>query len=320
MAKICGNGRYVVFYSGASNLVAGDTNGWPDIFFHDLLTGMTQRASEGPGGLQANGPSFYNSISADGRFVAFSSNATNLIPGAYTFGVFVHDMLTGTNELMSISTGGTPGAGSSDMSSISGDGRFVAFRSNAANLVAGDTNGRVDIFLHDRLAAGFTSLCDPGSGGVIACPCSNPPSGPARGCDNSSTTGGASLSASGIAYLSIDSLVFTTRDEKPAATSILLKGNAAIPTGAVFGQGVRCAGGTLLRLYVKTAVLGSITAPDLTAGDPTVSSRCATLGAPIQPGQPHLYLVYYRDPIVLGQCPAASTFNVTQTGSIAWWP
>jgi hypothetical protein len=155
---------------------------------------------------------------------------------------------------------------------------------------------------------------------VLACPCANAASGPGRGCDNSSFTGGAALTASGIAYLSIDSLAFTASGEKPSATSILLQGDAILPNGVVFGQGVRCAGGMLKRLYVKTALNGSISAPDFPAGDPTVSARSASLGSPIQPGQPYLYLVYYRDPIVLGGCAASSTFNATQSGSVIYWP
>ena len=149
----------------------------------------------------------------------------------------------------------------------------------------------------------------------------DPPSANApRGCDNSSATGGASLSASGVAYLSLDSLVFTTSGEKPSATSIVLQGDAALPAGVVFGQGVRCAGGALKRLFVKTALGGSISAPDFGAGDPTVSARSTALGDSILPGQSRWYLVYYRDPFVLGGCPAASTFNATQTGAVGWWP
>jgi len=75
-----------------------------------------------------------------------------------------------------------------------------------------------------------------------------------------------------------------------------------------------------MRLFAKTAVAGSITAPDFGAGDPTVSARSAAKGDVIQPGQSRWYLVYYRDPIVLGGCPASSTFNATQTGQVTWWP
>jgi len=86
----------------------------------------------------------------------------------------------------------------------------------------------------------------------------------------------------------------------------------------VFGQGVRCAGGALRRLYVKTAVAVGITAPDFGAGDPSASARSAALGDAIIAGQSRWYLVYYRDPTVLGGCPSSSTFNVSQ-GLIALW-
>jgi hypothetical protein len=118
----------------------------------------------------------------------------------------------------------------------------------------------------------------------------------------------------------MDTLAFTTGDERPNATSVLLQGDAFDPNGVVFGQGVRCASGGMKRMYVRTAVNGSITAPDLSAGDPTVSARSAQLGVVIQPGQPYYFLVYYRDPNVLGGCSAASTFNATQTGSATYWP
>jgi Tol biopolymer transport system component len=315
-SRISSDGRYVAFTSLATNLVPGDTNAVEDIFVHDRRLGITRRASAGPGDVQANGFSGNASISADGRFVAFSSGATNLIPGAYG-GIFTRDLLHDTIELASVSTSGVNAGG--EMPSISADGRFVAFRSASTNLVPGDTNGRTDVFIHDHLAHGFTSLCHPGLDNVIPCPCANPPTGVARGCDNSSSTGGALLTASGIAYLSIDSLVFVATDESPTATSILLQGGAVLPNGLVFGQGVRCAGGTLKRLFIKTASGGSIAAPDFNAGDPTVSARSAQLGDPIQPGTRY-YLVYYRDSTVLGGCSALSTFNATQTGSISWWP
>jgi hypothetical protein len=151
---------------------------------------------------------------------------------------------------------------------------------------------------------------------VIGCPCSNPPANSPRGCDNSAGTGGAQLTSTGLASLAADSLVFSTNGEKPTATSVVLQGNNANASGIVFGQGVRCATGTLKRLYVKTASGGSITAP--AAGDPSVSARSAALGDPISAGTSRWYAVYYRDPIVLGGCSATSTYNVTQTQAVAW--
>ena len=162
------------------------------------------------------------------------------------------------------------------------------------------------------------SYCDPGLNGVSACPCSNPPSGPSRGCDNSSSTGGAQLSSAGMASLAADTVVLTATGEKPTATSVFLQGDTSVQAGAVFGQGIRCAGGSLKRLYVKSAAGGVVSAPGL--GDASVSARSSALGDTITAGASRHYGVYYRDPIVLGACQAASTFNITQAESVLWGP
>jgi Tol biopolymer transport system component len=324
------DGRYVAFSSIADNLVPGDTNTDLDVFVHDLQTGTTERASLDSTGAQGNGDSgYYNaptiSLSSDGRYVAFSSEATNLVPGTdangFELDVFVRDRQAATTERVSVSSSGAQGNNQCEAVSISGDGRFVAWDSAASNFVPGDTNGTNDIFVHDRLGGtSFTSLCDPGVDGVLACPCSNSPSGSGRGCNNSAATGGAILAASGGAYLSSDSLVFTTSGEKPTATSVLLQGTTQVSGGATYGQGVRCLGGTLKRLYTKAASGGSVTCPNYGAGDPTVSARSAAKGNPIGAGQSRWYLVFYRDPIVLGGCPSTSTFNATQTARVDWTP
>ncbi len=322
VASMSADGRYVAFYSIASDLVTGDTNGTWDVFVRDRQAATTERASVGAAGLQGDGASYPAAISDDGRYVAFQSNATSLV-SSDTNGyadVFVRDRGTGTTERVSVNSAGQQASLGSWLSSLSSDGRFVTFFSSSSDLVPGDTNQFEDVFLRDRNAAGFTSLCDPGSAGVIACPCGNPPAGAGRGCENSSTTGGASLSATGIAYLSSDSLVFTTDGETPSATSLLLQGTAELANGQIFGQGVRCVGGVLKRMYLTTAVGGSISVPDSSAGDPSVSARSTFLGDTIQPGEARYYLVYYRDPLVQGGCPATSAFNSTQTASISWWP
>ena len=316
------NGQYVVFTSEASNLVVGDTNGTRDVYLHDRRTGMTVRVDVTDGGAQANYGGQSGSISSDGRYVAFFSGSTNLIHGdAHGGDVFVRDLERGTTERVSVTTGGSvTNTGYSDVPSISKDGRYVVFRSSANDLVPGDTNGSTDVFIHDRHASGFTSTCDPGVGVVVDCPCSNPSSEPGRGCDNSSATGGAVLSAGGLAYLSMDDLAFTTSGEGPTATSVLLQGRELIPHGVIYGQGVRCAGGELERLFVKHAVGGGMTAPDFGAGDNSISACSASKGDVIRPGQSRWYVVAYRDPGVLGGCSSGSTFNTTQTGQVTWWP
>jgi Tol biopolymer transport system component len=315
--------RYVAFGSFATNLVPGWDGAYRfHVYLHDRVSGTTERVDVDSAGAAALGSSYAPSISSDGRYVAFDSDAYNLVPGDTNNrrDIFVRDRQTGRNVRASLDSASVQGDDDSRFPYVSADGRFVAFESDATNLVPGDTNGYTDVFVRDLRADSFTSLCDPGLAGVIACPCSNPPGSPGRGCDNSSGTGGASLSASGGAYLATDSLVFTTHGEKPTATSILLQGGARISAGVVYGQGARCVGGSLERLFTKTASGGSVTAPELGAGDPAVSARSAALGDVIQPGQSRWYLVYYRDPTVLGGCPAGSTFNATQTGEIAWYP
>ena len=320
-AVLSGDGRYVAFGSIATNLVAGDTNAAVDVFVRDLPSGTTERVSVDSSGAQGNAASTAGLISADGRFVVFESGASNLVAGDTNtkHDTFVRDRQSGTTERVSVTSTGAEGHNNSNTGGISSDGRYVAFAS-AANLAETDTNTWYDVYVRDRHYTAMESLCDPGSGSVIACPCANPPSGSGRGCENSASTGGAILAASGVAYLSQDTLVFTTSAERPTATSIVLQGNALLASGVVHGQGVRCAGGTIKRMYTKIASGGSITAPDFGAGDPSVSTRSAALGNAIQPGQSRWYLVYYRDPIVLGGCPPVSTFNATQTGAVVWLP
>ncbi len=150
--SISADGRFVAFYSLATNLVSGDTNSKFDIFVHDRQTGTTERVNVATGGGQADDDSYNPAISADGRFVAFESNATDLVSGD-TNGVrdvFVHDRQTGTTERVNVATGGGEANNGSYTPAISADGRFVAFYSDATNLVSGDTNGTIDIFVHDR--------------------------------------------------------------------------------------------------------------------------------------------------------------------------
>ncbi len=149
---ISAHGRYVAFRSRASNLVTGDTNRRQDVFVRDRAANVTQRVSVGPGGAQADNGSLDPAISAHGRFVAFSSNARNLVTGD-TNGkqdVFVRDRAANVTQRVSVGPGGTQANSGSGIPAISAHGRYVAFRSRASNLVAGDTNGTNDVFVRNR--------------------------------------------------------------------------------------------------------------------------------------------------------------------------
>jgi hypothetical protein len=162
-----------------------------------------------------------------------------------------------------------------------------------------------------------TFACDPGSGGVISCPCSNPASGSGRGCNNSFNTGGATITATGVASLAASTVQFITSSQTANGTTILLQGNNQIAAGVPFGQGVRCVGGTLKRLYVKSpGGTGGITAPS--GADLDIPNRSANLGDVIAPASTRYYMAYYRDPIILGACSATSTFNSTPMGIVVW--
>ena len=180
------DGRFVVFESYASDLVANDTNGHSDVFMRNLQTGITTLVSVNRLGTgSGNGGSFLPVISANGRFVAFVSYATDLVENeTYHSGeVFVRDLQTGTTTLVTVNRLGTGTALSplgfctesfpciTSPPYISGDGRFVLFQSEVSDLVANDTNGTSDIFVRD-LQAGTTSLVsinrfgtDSGNGG-----------------------------------------------------------------------------------------------------------------------------------------------------------
>lgn len=149
---VSADGRWVAFESSASNLVSGDTNGCADVFVRDLQTGLTERVSIPSSGGEANGWSGDPAISADGRYVAYGSAATNLMAGD-TNGVedvFVVDRTDGSVARVSVAGGGTQADAACRYPSLSADGRYVAFESFAGTLVPGDTNSYWDVFVHDR--------------------------------------------------------------------------------------------------------------------------------------------------------------------------
>lgn len=150
---ISARGRYVAFVSSASNFVPGDGPSSHDVFVHDRRSGLTSCASLKANGVPGAGILLARvAVSIDGRFVAFSSNAQGLVPGVQSsdFQVYVRDMLAGTTERISSTPTGDPGNGFSGRTSMSFDGRYIAFPSTSSDLVPGDTNGFCDVFVRDR--------------------------------------------------------------------------------------------------------------------------------------------------------------------------
>jgi Tol biopolymer transport system component len=153
------NGRFVAFFSASTNLVPNDHNDTDDIFVRDRKRGETTRVSVSSTGEEGNGSSlFYPSISANGRFIAFTSYASNLVPGDANRreDVFVRDRKRGVTTRVRENNGS--GGLYSGIPSISDNGRFVAFESPASDLVKGDRNGHVDVFLRDRKRGRTTLL------------------------------------------------------------------------------------------------------------------------------------------------------------------
>jgi Tol biopolymer transport system component len=166
----------VTFQSQADNLVVGDTNLSPlsDIFVHDRQTGTTTLVSVDSNGIQGNGDSTLPSISADGRYVTFQSQADNLVVGDTNLSplsdIFVHDLQTGITTLVSVDSNGIQGNGDSSAPSTSGDGKFVAFDSDA-DLVADDNGLFSDIFVYEwePLPPNTTQSEKNNSGGIGPC-------------------------------------------------------------------------------------------------------------------------------------------------------
>ncbi|BCJ49983.1 hypothetical protein Asp14428_14580 [Actinoplanes sp. NBRC 14428] len=148
---VSADGRYVAFTSDATNLVPGDTNGTTDVFLRDRARHTTSRVSLSGDDRQADAGSRHVSLSADGRYVAFTSDAANLVPGDTNGNsdVFLRDRARNSTERVSVSAVPAQAIGDSYDTSISSDGRYVAFTSDAANLVPADTNGNSDVFVRD---------------------------------------------------------------------------------------------------------------------------------------------------------------------------
>ena len=172
---ISANGRYIAFHSSSTNLVPGDTNVAPDVFVHDRESGVTTRVSVDGDDIQGNNTSFSPSISGDGRYVAFMSFASNLVPEGdanASSDIFVPDRQNADTELVHVDSDGVQGIGFSTRPAITPDGRFVTFASSASTLAPNDNNGSFDIFVHDRqtgVTERFSVASDGTEGNGLSC-------------------------------------------------------------------------------------------------------------------------------------------------------
>ena len=316
-ASISADGRYVAFASRATNLVPEDPNPDWDVYLRDRVAGTTVLVSRASSGAVGNGDDVRPAISADGRYVAFDSTSGNLVPDDWNAvaDVFVRDLASGTTVRVSVTPSQAEVVHPAYAAAISADGQRVAFASPSPHLASGDSNGAADVFLHDR-AGGAVPFCEPGLLGVAACPCLNPAAGPGKGCENSSLTGGAALVGHGFTTLAFETLELRSSGQKPSSTTLVIQGDSLAAGGAVFGQGIRCVGGSLLRLDLGVAQQGSFVSP--APATPSISARSAALGDPLAPGDTRYYFLFYRDPIVQGGCPATATFNATNAVAVDW--
>jgi Tol biopolymer transport system component len=172
--SVSGDGRWVVFASTADNLVDGDTNQCRDIFLRDLVAGTLTLVSASTNGTPGNGPSSEPAISGDGRYVAFTSLATDLVPGntSYSAQVFLRDLDAGTNVLVSMNTAGTgPGDKASYAAAVSREGRHVVFRSLSSTVATGIfALGHENLILRDTVAKTNVALTKSGAGSVDITP------------------------------------------------------------------------------------------------------------------------------------------------------
>jgi hypothetical protein len=161
---------------------------------------------------------------------------------------------------------------------------------------------------------GACPICFGDSSGSRVCPCSN--TGIAgHGCNNSASTGGAILHASGTS--NPDTVVLTSSNQLASTLSVFMQGESLLNQPAPFGDGLRCVGAPTVRLYVMNASNGSVSAPG--AGDQSITDRSASLGAPIAPGSTRVYQVAYRDPnVTFCPEPQGGTWNVSSGVVITW--
>jgi Tol biopolymer transport system component len=302
-------GSVIAFESGATSLVSGDTLGHVDVFLRDLVgAGATERVSLTWDGEEANNYAYQATLSADGKRVGFTSGATNLIPGGGGIqSVYLRDRDLGTLERWGENSNGEAGFSGSVDASLDNDGYRMAFAS-LAQLVPSDVNGMIDIYVTGCGPQG-TSHC---GGPSTLCPCANAGSA-GRGCENSSSTGGALCQAFGTPSISADEVYLVSYGTGANVPVLYFQGEALLGggTGLPFGDGVRCVGTNIQRLGVKIAAGGY--AEYGTGSDTPISTQ----GAIGILGGTRYYQAWYRDTAAF--CTPGS-FNVSNAIEVVWLP
>jgi Tol biopolymer transport system component len=311
------DGRWVALCSNAGNLAPGEFAAGYDIFLHDTQTASTYRISLTSSNFAADGNSYDPAVSDDGRYVAFQSFSTNLDPldTDQQSDIFVRDRQLGTTRL--VSRNDSAGANSDSFSpQISSDGALVAFHSASSDLVPQDTNLKVDTFVRDLGTDNHTMFC---AGLAGTCPCGNAGRSGA-GCENSALTGGALLRATGRASVSADQVTLFATGLPPASSAVFFQGTARENSGngTLFGDGLRCAGGTAVRMSQYGVVAGvATTGYGVQPGSGGSGVPIHVQGLVPSSGGTRTYQVWYRNAAVF--C-SASTFNLSNGVEIVWTP
>jgi Tol biopolymer transport system component len=286
--SVSADGRWVAFPSQASNLVAQDTNGMVDIFVRDRTLGTTKRVSVSSSGTQANNHSGVPWLSADGRWIAFGSFATNLVPGgSSSTQLLIHDRMLGTTELASADANGAQANFGAWTSALSANGRFVVFDTTSSNLVPGDLNGAWDVFLRERCGT-VKSYC---TAGVSTNGCAATLS--STGTPSASTGSGFTITASNV------------EGQKSGLLFYGINGRNDVPWGG--GTSYLCVTFPVQRTATQNSG-GSLNACDGVLAidwNAYVAANPGALGNPFGFGQRVNAQVWFRDP------PAPKTTNLS---------
>jgi len=310
--SISGDGRFVAFESNSTDLGPPDMYISIDVFVRDLINGTTTTAVRTVSGAPPINDSLRPRISADGRFVAFESFNQDLVIADTNAArdVFLFDRSRETTVRVSVSSADQQVAGPfSGGPAVSADGTRVAFQSSASNLVDGDTNGAIDAFVRTSPTTVGAAFCA-GDGSATACPCGNF-GALGSGCASPISTQGGRLFAIGTPSVSGDSLVLRGEGMSQSFATYF-QGTAQTNggLGLVFGDGLVCAGGTVIRLGAKLSPGGVSGYP--AAGDQPISVRGQI---PAGGGVTRAYQGWYRTAAPF--C-TPSTFNFTNGLLVTW--